>query len=502
LAGVQAPGLTLAGATIPGLPFHVIGHNGRIAWGMTATHADTIDLFVERTIGDDAYQAPKGPQAFQRRQEVIKVKGGADVTLTVRETRHGPVISDVLPRAALPGGEVIAFSAAFLAADDLTAQAFFRLNRAGDWKGFVAALKDFHSPVQNLAYADATGAIGFYTAGRVPIRRSGLGAVPAPGWTGEADWTGWVPFAKMPQLLNPRSGRIVNANNKVVGDDYPYLLAADWPDGYRAARIGELLKDRKDLTVEDMALMQTDAVSREALELKELLTGVEPQTDRQRRAMAMITAWDGTAAADRPEPLLFAAWTSHLNRAIFSDELREAFPLMEPVRASVLIGALTRSRHWCDDVSTPEAEGCDDMVLRSLDAALAELSKAWGDDMAKWRWGQAHQATFDSPVLGKVPGLARIANLSVPAPGDDFTVSRGSWLADGQGHFPNPHGPGLRAVFDLADLSHSRFILATGQSGNPLSRHYGDMMKDWAANRGVTIVPHGGIALMTMEPVK
>jgi penicillin amidase len=498
LARIEAPGMSLSGATLPGLPFHMIGHNGRIAWGFTATHADTVDLFVEKPAGEGKYQAPGGPRPFEVRREVIRVKGQADEVLQVRKTRHGPVVSDLLPGH---DGELLVLSGSFLAADDMTPQAFHNLNRAADWKSFTGALKDFHSPVQNIGYADTAGHIGFITAGRLPLRKSGNGSVPAPGWSGEADWTGWAPFAKLPQVFNPRSGRIVNANNKVVPDNYPVLIAADWPDGYRAQRITDLLKDRKGLLPDDMAAMQMDTLSLGALELKELLAEVEPKSARARDAARLVAAWDGQSDAGRAEPLIFAAWMARLNHAIFADELKERFSLMEPLRARTLVATLTRNRHWCDDVGTAEAEGCDELIARSLEQAVADLTAARGPDMAAWRWGEAHQAHFVNRVMSALPLARDRADIAVATPGDDFTIGRGSFMAPaGKAEFPHVHGAGLRVVYDLADLSKSRFVIATGQSGNILSRHWSDMVDLWQANRGLRFEQPANSAVLIMEP--
>lgn len=484
LAELEAPGLKLSGATVPGLPFHMIGHNGRIAWTFTATQADTVDLFVEKTVDSASYRAPDGVKPFAVRTEIIKVRGGGDVTLTVRESRHGPVVSDLVGKEIAGPGEVAAMAATALSANDTGVQALHDLNRAVDWPSFMAAAGRLQSPVLNIAYADTTGNIGFVTAGRVPLRKSGNGLLPQRGWTGEGDWTGWIPTAKMPSSYNPKSGILVNANNKVTGDKYPYLLTAQWPEGYRAARIRALLGERRGLTPEDMEAIQSDSVSLQAVELKDLLTGVEFKGERERTAARRIAEWDGKQDRDRAEPLIFAAWMNRFNRAVLADELRELFPAFERVRPQVLMDVLTHRRHWCDDVATQEAESCDELIERSLIAALDDLEKTWGKDSKAWRWGAAHPARFEHAVLARVPLLRSKAVLEVPSDGDDFTVNRASYEPDAAGtRFPQVHGAGLRAVFDLGDLSNSRFVIATGQSGNPLSRHYDDMLAAWSVNR-------------------
>lgn len=501
LARIEAPGLTVTGATVPGVPFHLIGHNGRIAWGTTTTHADTVDLFVEKLAGEGSYQTVSGPKPFATRDEIIQVKDSAPVTLTVRETVHGPVVSDLLAKDLARTGQVIAFRSTALEPEDLTAQALMRMNRAIDWKSFQTALKDFHAPVQNFAFADTAGNIGFTVAGRVPQRRSGDGALPVEGWTGLGDWIGWVPQAKMPQSYNPRSGSVVNANNRVTPERAAAMISAAWPEGYRAQRIQDMLQGAKGLTLHAMARMQLDEMSLAALELKESLTGLEPKSAQAREAARLVAAWDGRMDRDRAEPLIFNAWMDHLWQAVFADELGDSFAQFRQLRPYVLGAALTSNRHWCDDVGTAEAESCEDVMAASLEKAVAALATRFGASMGKWKWGDAHQAALDSSVLGQVPLLSSLANKSIATGGDDFTINRGTWhQGNGEILYPHGHGPGLRVVYDLADLSRSRFIIATGQSGNPLSRNYSDLMEAWRDNQGLLLNRDGGTAVLNMEP--
>jgi len=498
LISIEAPGLNLSGATIPGIPFHLVGHNGRIAWGTTTTHADSVDLFIEKLAGDDGYQTPQGVARFTIRDEIIKVKGGADVALRVRSTRHGPVISDLPARGIAGPDQVVALRAAALEPEDLTAQALFRLNRAIDWRGFTAALRDFHSPVQNFAYADTSGVIGFATAGRVPVRKGGSGAVPVRGWTGEGDWIGWIPPEKLPQQLNPKSGRVINANNAVAGDRYPFQITSEWPEAWRAQRLSDALSGRDGWTVEDTQALQLDSLSLAALELKELLDVPTTADPRTQEAARLIAAWDGRMDRNRPEPLIFAAWMDQLWRDILADELGDDFRAFRRPHAGTLIGILTKARHWCDDVTTPEAESCEQIGARALDRALTTLTARHGPAMTGWRWGADHRAIFEHPLLRRLPVLDKLTGAAIETDGGDFTVNRGTYLPDS---FRHVHGPGLRAVFDLSNLANSRFIIATGQSGNPLSRHYDDMMTAWRDNLGITMGRvQDSTAVLRLEP--
>ena len=245
LAHLETPGLELIGATLPGIPAVVLGHNGTIAWGFTNTGADTQDLFIERVDPEDPtrYLTPEGAAPFEVREERIRIAGAPPVALTVRATRHGPVISDLLPDAAAFGADrVVALAWSALTEDDLALQALLGVGKARNWQQFVTALRDVGAPMQNIHYADTSGHIGFIAPGRVPIRRNGDGRWPVPGWTGEYDWQGWIPFEALPQTIDPAAGVLFNANNRIVPADYPYLLTADWEAPHRARRLAQLLE--------------------------------------------------------------------------------------------------------------------------------------------------------------------------------------------------------------------------------------------------------------------
>jgi len=498
LASVEAPGLRLTGAMVPGIPFHLIGHNGRIAWGTTTTHADTVDLYVEQLAADGGYMVGKTSRPFVERDEIILVKDRPAETLKVRESRHGPIVSDLT--AGQKDGQVVALKSTALEAEDRTAQALYLLGRTVDWRSFTAALADFHAPVQNFAFADTAGTIGFITAGRVPLRSGKAdGATPIAGWTGNGEWTGWVPFAKMPQAVNPKSGLLVNANNQVVGGKYPYRLTKNWHEGFRARRLLDLLETRKAVSADDMAAIQMDKLSLAAEEFKELLESPEGLSAGADKAAAMIQAWDGTMGLDRPEPLIFHLWLDTLWQNVVADELGDDFADLRKVRLRALGDILAGNRHWCDDVSTEKAESCEDMVSRSLETAITELSARFpGKGLEQLRWGDAHQAKFTHPVIGRIPFASRLSDSQFATDGDDYTVSRGTFTP---GQFTHVHGAGLRVVFDLGNLEQSRFSMAGGQSGNPLSRHYDDLMPAWRDNRGMPLVkPAEGAASISLEP--
>ncbi|MDH3473189.1 MAG: penicillin acylase family protein [Rhodospirillales bacterium] len=485
LARIETPELTLAGATAPGVPFLLAGHNGRIAWGFTTTHADTQDLFVERLSAGTPghYDTPEGPRPFTTHEEIIEVKGQAAIKLTLRETRHGPVLSDLRPgyAAGLPQDQVLALAWPALRADDRGGEAIYRLNHARDSTEFLAAMAEFHSPVQNVAYADTAGNIGFVAAGRIPLRKAGDGRVPVPGWDGVHDWAGYIPFQELPQSLNPPFGQIVNANNRIVDRGYPHLITTDWPDSHRARRIEERLSTKLAATVEMSLALQQDTLSPAARQLLPLLLDAPLQPDATRPARDLLANWDHRMTRDRPEPLLFYAWMAALNEAVFADELGESFPAFQRANADLLWDVLTSQPEWCDDTTTARIEDCAEQVSTALLTATTELEERFGPEIDDWRWGAAHVARFPHPVLQYLPLAEELLGFPVEADGGFYTVNRGGARFGGapESRFADVHGAGFRAVYDLADLDNSRFMIATGQSGNPLSPLYGSLAQRW-----------------------
>jgi penicillin G amidase len=491
LARLDVPGLELAGATMAGVPGVVLGHNGAIAWGFTNTGADVQDLFLERLDAEDSsrYLTPDGAAPFATRDEVIAVKDAPAVTTTVRATRHGPVISDLVPDAAalFDSGVVAALAWAGLAPDERVAQALLNLNRARDWPAFIAALRDVGAPMQNVLYADTSGHIGFIAPGRVPIRKQGDGRWPVPGWTGAHDWTGWIPFEQLPRALDPAGGLLFNANNPIVADDYPYLISADWEAPHRARRLAQLLEGDR-FEAADFAAAQADELSLLAADLLPILLTADPRGPDAQTAMARLAAWDRVMRAEATEPLLFAAWYRELSRLIYADELGELFGGFWGVRPQFMTRILTAREIWCDDIDTPQVESCAERAAAALDAALADLGRRFGSEPMDWRWGVAHaarmvHAPFERPAL-----LNWLFGIEVPTGGDGVTVNAGHFHpARPERPFASTHAATYRAIYDLAELGRSRFVAATGQSGHPLSRHYRDLTALWVAGQAVPI---------------
>jgi penicillin amidase len=482
LARIVTPGRTLVGATAPGTPFLVIGHNDRIAWGFTTTGGDVEDLFVEQVAegNERSYLTPDGTRPFETREEEIRVRDAAPVRLTVRSTRHGPIVSDALADWPKQPGRVLALQATMLRDDDLTPEAAWRLGRARDWDSFNASLEQFTAPQQNVVYADVDGNIGFVAPAKVPIRAKGDGWAPVPGWTGEYDWTGFIPFEELPRGFNPSSGRLVSANNKIVPDTYPYFIARDWDVPNRADRINQLLDATPTQSPDASAGMQADTLSLMARDLLPLMLKTPAASPRAQQALDRLRGWDGRMDRDRPEPLLFTAWLRELMRALVADEVGDAFLDYWDLRPLVVRTILTEHQEWCGNAVTGEATSCDKPLADSLDAALSQLTAGYGEDMAAWRWGAPHVALFENAVLSRVPVLRDLFEVSIPADGGYDTLNRGNTnIRSAARPFADVHGAGLRVIFDLADLAASRYMTVPGQSGNPLSPHYKDLLRPW-----------------------
>jgi penicillin amidase len=462
LARIDLPDRSMVGATAPGVPFLVIGHNGWIAWSFTTTGADVQDLFIE-TPDAGGVMTPRGHEDFTTRQEIIQIRGMADEVLTVRETRHGPVVSDLLG----DGASVITLSMANLADGDTAADGLLALNRARSVAEAGRTASAITSPVQNLMVADRDG-IGFFVTGRVPIRKSGDGATPAPGQDGSHDWIGWASGDQLPHHVSPPSGRFVNANERVAPPDFPVFLGADWFGDTRARRIRAMLDATPRATIGDFTRMQVDDLDLVAAEMFPHLVALMPD----------LAAWDGRMRADLPAPLIFNAWMIAFNQAILraqgvaDRDTPATAPWPDLVRAALRDG------------STLCNGACEPLLRDSLALAMRQLETRFGADRSKWRWGDAHQAVFASPVLRMLPVLGWLSEARIEMSGSDSTVGRGGMRQD---NFESVHGAAFRGVYDLSDLERSRFMVAPGQSGHPASSLARNFLRQWRDGATISI---------------
>ena len=466
LARIDTPQGTLAGAFAPGVPLLVIGRTGKIAWTFTTTGADTQDVFTETVLPDGRYATPDGPAEFITRVEHIGVRGAPPVEMVVRKTRHGPVVSDI-PGLQAPAGMVFAAEMANLAPGDDAATGLLALNRAASVTEAGLAAPLITAPIQNLLVADQAG-IGQFTTGRIPIRRAGDGEWPKAGADGAHDWVGWASGDQLPHVVSPASGRIVNTNERVAPPDFPVFMGRDFYGDWRARRVRQLLSRGK-VSIDEFTSIQMDITSSFAQHLLPILAARPRHDDMLGRAAALLDGWDGRMEMDLPQPLIFNAWVQRFAALVLE---HGHVPLNAPTPWEDFVAwVLTPAgASWCGG-------DCGPMLDQALKDAMAPLVRRFGADPTQWEWGDLHIATFADPV---VPLLtSRIAQ-----PGDDTTIFRGGYPL---GSVEAVHGPSYRGVYDLADLDHSRFIAAPGESGNPFSPHFRDMLKPWRDGGFVTL---------------
>lgn len=482
----------VAGYTFSGLPGVIIGHNDRIAWGFTNLGPDVADLFLERVDGD-SYELDGEQVPLTVREETIDVAGGDPVTITVRSTARGPIVTDIrddfgdvaaeYPAAsgAPDGGYEVSLQWTALTAGT-TPQAVFALNRARDWQGFRDAAALFDVPSQNLIYADDSGNIGYQAPGDIPVRLSGDGTVPMPGWTSSNGWSGSIPFDELPSVLNPPAGYIVTANNPPAGPDGP-LLTEDWDYGYRAVGIDRLIRERTadggKLTVDDLAAMQLDTADPNASAFLPLIAELELDGDAARGA-ALLDGWNGHADVDSAEAAYFAVFWRTLLDEVFAS-LPEATRPQGGDRWFKVIGTLLAqpdSPWWSNTPSG--ATGRDAVVAEALAAAWMEASELMGDGPDTWRWGDLHRLTLTNQSFGE-SGIGPI----------EWLFNRGPYELGGGSSIVNAIGwdasigygvdwvPSMRMVVDLADPDESRWVNLTGASGHAFNPHYDDQAPLW-----------------------
>lgn len=492
--GTELAALDVAGATLPGMPFVVLGRTREVAWGFTNTNPDVQDLYLEQIDPGDAgrYRTPGGWERFVEREEIFKVKGQPDVKLTLRSTRHGPVISDAQVQYAQvidTRRYALALRWAALDTDNRTVEAGFKANGARTVQELFEAFSIYHSPMQSIVAADVQGHIGFKAAGKVPVRAADndlRGVAPAPGWDARYDWQGWLAYEQTPQDDGSARGFVATANQRVTAPGYAHFLTQDWSLPYRHQRIEQLLSagDRHD--ADSMAAIQNDvqSLATRAL-LPGLLSAVRDVPSRHAlapQALALLEGFGGHMDKNRAEPLIFAVWVDELTRGIVIPRIGEQRFAMtygkRDYRAGIE-GILARNdAWWCAPMS------CAQQAAAALTRTLERLQALYGPDMGRWRWGRAHPALSAHRPFGGAALLAPVFDVRVASSGDSYTVNVGQYLpGDAKGPFVNRHAPSLRAIYDLADLESSRFIYQTGQSGLAFSPRYADMRDEWAEGR-------------------
>lgn len=484
LVRLETPDGVWAGATAPGVPGIVIGHNGSAAWGFTTTHSDTQDLVAERLVeGDEeSYLTPDGSEKFETWTEKIHLRDGSSEQVLLRRGRFGPVVSE---GAELGADRVLTLAWPALQEADTSADGLVRLNQARSYEDFRQAQERFVAPQQNIFFASRDGTIAFGSPALVPLRDGYDGSLPVDGTERREIWTGFLPYEELPQAVNPAGGVLINANNRPVGPDYPHLLGTRWPEPFRAERIQEVLQERELHGFEDMLALQMDEVSPMAQDLLPLLLAPEPAPGAARAAHALLQAWNSDMGRDRPEPLILWAWLDSLHQALFEPKLGPLYSDLPRLEPRAIKGILERDDGtWCK----ARADDCHDLLQQTLVEALESLDADEEGAPADLRWGDYHRARIAHFLLGRLPLLGDLFTLDLETGGGDFTVNRATPTRDPERRFQQVHGPGLRAVFDLSDLDASRFSITPGQSGHPLSRHFNDLAEAWRDGDTVPLV--------------
>jgi penicillin amidase len=466
MAHLKAPGVNATGVTFPGLPSVIIGHNERIAWGVTNTGPDVQDLYVEKF-------DPGNPRQYlhngnwveaEIHSEVIKVRGKPDYPLAVKVTRHGPIISSANRRELALQWTLLKPRAFKLP--------FWSLNRVGNWEEFVAALRGFAVPMQNFVYADADGNIGYYAPGWIPIRKSGDGTIPVDGSTDKYDWIGLAPFEDLPHSYNPPRGLIVTANGRVVPDGYPYLITRMWAEPYRTARIFQLLETGDRFTVEEMLKAQSDIFAMHDKWLAQRIVAAAekhpPRSSESQFAVETLKAWNGEARWVSPAPLITSAAERALLERLLRPKLGDDFASYSCPMTPVFVENVINNE-WVRWLPSGDAD-FENTLMRSLEDGVRRIPQIAGStDHVNWQWGETIPLTFRHP-LGSLPLAGRLFNVGpFPQSGTGTTVKQTT----------SEIGPSMRMVIDFGNLDHSVQNITLGQSGQVSSPYYRDQVRSW-----------------------
>ena len=473
-AQLEAPGFNVAGVTLPGIPFVVVGHNQRIAWGFTNVGPAVTDLYVETFNADDEYQAPAGWKKAEHRQEVIHVKGADDVHVDVVLTRHGPIISSLFP------GETRKLALKWNIYDPGLVQIpFFDINSAQNWQQFRTAFSRYGAPSQNVVYGDVDGHIGYFANGKIPIRTNSDAVAPVPGNDNAHEWTGYIPFDQLPSAYDPPSGILATANGRITPDGYPNIVSFEWDASVRTQRIYRYLQADKKFTPADMLALQTDVYSDFdrflAQRLAYAVDHSQSTSPRDRQAADILRNWDGVVSVNSPAPTIVARARQQLQRLLLEPKLgvSSADPQVRDgwreyhwfVSSAWIESTLTHQpKNWLPSNFT----NYDELLTAALDAALN--AKEVPADLSTWTWGKAHTINVEHPLFSRIPFVRRWAGTGIqPLPGDGTTVKQAS------GNL----GPSERLTVDFSDLDNSTLNIVNGQAGNLLSPYFNNQWDNW-----------------------
>lgn len=470
----------VAGVTLPGLPYVIVGHNQRIAWGFTNIGPTVEDVYVETFNLSDQYMTPEGWKPAAHRTEVIHVKGEADVTVDVELTRHGPIITGLIP------GETRKLALRWTLYDGTPAP-FFGVNAAQNWDQFLSAFSVLDAPGQNVVFADVDGNIGYHATGKVPIRASGDGSLPENGSDNSHEWTGYIPFDKLPSIYNPPSGIIATANSRIAPDGYPYSISTGWEAPWRSARIYRVLESGKRFSSADMLALQTDIFSEADRYFAEhfvyAVDHAKNGSPRVKQAAEIMRGWDGRMTADSAAATIEYRARVELTRLLLEPKLGDA--PTDPKKAEAALSWKTYAwgmqSVWLENVIHHQPQrwlpagysSYDELLTAAVDAAVSgspEVRDTAPKDLTSWKWGDFRPVEVQHPILGKIPLIQRWSGPGVrPQSGSGYTVKAVS----------RSHGPSERLTVDLSDLDQTTLNLVTGEAGNFLSPYYMDQWKAW-----------------------
>ncbi|MGV1050314.1 MAG: penicillin acylase family protein [Solirubrobacterales bacterium] len=492
------------GASMPGMPGVYMGQNNDVCWTFTNVMADVQDLFVERVEGERyLFEGEWLPLATVREEIVVKGRPEPEV-LEVRSTHHGPIVNE-----ALGADDAEPLALRWQTLDEATTfTGMFELLEIESGSQLVAKLEGHTSPASNLIWADRHGSIGYKLIGRLPLRRGGCPDLPKPGWTGEFEWEGTIPYEELPEVVDPESGYLVTANNRIVGDDYPHHITSEWLDGFRAKRIEQLIAASDEHDLESFEAMQSDNLSLPGLEAARRLGRLSPRGQRERSAIERLRSWDGRLDPETVAGSIYQAFLLRLAREV----------------ARALIGDRDLSERWLDradngftpHITSPwrwhshlmslwaEADEAligrpwDELALEALAGALDDLEGRFGPDPRGWRWGRIHEMEFPHPLGEANPVLRRLFNRRLRAGGAQETVSQIAY--DPNDPYRAVWAPSWRMVADPTDPDSSRWQMFTGQSGHPASPHYDDLQADWLEGRTQPMCGEGPWSELDLVP--
>lgn len=478
--------VNVAGVSLPGAPLVIIGHNSNVAWGFTNVMADDADFYLERidSLGAEKYLFKGEWSDIVVIHDTIRVKDSAFVPIEIKRTVHGPAINEIYPLEEFVSSDFITMKwTGYEMSDELLG--LYLVNTSRDWQSFLNGVREFTVPGQNFVYADAKGNIGYKPGVRLPKRRQDNPTLPVPGWTGEYEWQGFIPFEDLPSLFNPPEGFIATANNKTT-NSVKYHIANLWEPPSRIQRIREVLQSKKNIDITDFKQLQNDYFSHFAHDITPAILkaygGNSPADKRLETVLNYFKNWNYTLSKEDVPTTIFEVFFNHLIRNIYADEMgsdlfrQYIFLANIPYRVTTKLLSDTSSV-WFDDVTTQNIETRDEIVRKSLEDALNDLTRRLGSDIKEWRWGRLHTLTLKHP-FGNVKVLESVFNIGpIEVGGSGTTVNNGEY------HFTSPYemtlGPSMRTIVDFGNINGAMSVIPSGQSGQPLHEHYADQMPMW-----------------------